>query len=739
MAKQKTLFEQLKNTEAQEQTPEISLRNSHIVKYSILCISIILVGLLFPHHQNFQDGSSDIKKVSDGILWMNETVKAEYPFAINKPLQEIKADIQFIKEHSSPVFVDNKVSRQKADSNLILLEESLLKSNINQVIKASISADIYQKFQKIDPNTKEKFLQVLALYKSDILDSVYSVKSYVNIQIDSLWQSIIIKKNSLQDIELQRYELIDSLSVKRMLIRVLNNQFDEQTSFILVKMLISVLPAKFMYSESLTNELSNVKIAAVPKTLGIVKAGDIIINKGERIDRMAMLKMQSYTSYRSIIEGKDYSWIVFLGGMGHSFMIFSMLILYLYFIRPNIFKDNYKVMGLCGIMLLASLSGWFSIIINSNYPLEYAVIVPALSMLIAILFDSRTAFYSTVVMSLLIAGIRGSDYSVGLAMMMGGMLAAYSVRDIKSRTQIFQSILFVMLGFALTIISISAERTLDISETLLQLGVAGVNSVFSPLLTFGILYIIERVFNITTDLRLKEYDNVEHPLLLEMSEKSPGTYQHTLTIARLSESAAIAIGANGLLAKVGAYFHDIGKIPKAEYYVENQINIDNKHDKLSPKKSASIIRDHVQDGIELAIEYKLPQRIIDFIPMHHGTMLIKHFYAKAIEFSNIGEGSTIVKMEDYRYIGPKPVTKETAIVMLADAAEAIARAANADNREDIVEILDSIVKDRFLDGQFDECPITMAEIQEVKESFAKNLLGMRHHRVMYKEIPIQES
>jgi putative nucleotidyltransferase with HDIG domain len=367
------------------------------------------------------------------------------------------------------------------------------------------------------------------------------------------------------------------------------------------------------------------------------------------------------------------------------------------------------------------------------------VIVPALSMLIAILFDSRTAFYSTVVMSLLIAGIRGSDYSVGLAMMMGGMLAAYSVRDIKSRTQIFQSILFVMLGFALTIISISAERTLDISETLLQLGVAGVNSVFSPLLTFGILYIIERVFNLTTDLRLKEYDNVEHPLLVEMSEKSPGTYQHTLTIARLSESAAIAIGANGLLAKVGSYFHDIGKIPKAEYYVENQINIDNKHDKLSPKKSASIIRDHVQDGIELAIEYKLPQRIIDFIPMHHGTMLIKHFYAKAIELSNIGEGSTIVKMEDYRYIGPKPVTKETAIVMLADAAEAIARAANADNREDIVEILDSIVKDRFLDGQFDECPITMAEIQEVKESFAKNLLGMRHHRVMYKAIPIQES
>jgi hypothetical protein len=288
---------------------------------------------------------------------------------------------------------------------------------------------------------------------------------------------------------------------------------------------------------------------------------------------------------------------------------------------------------------------------------------------------------------------------------------------------------------SVSIASIGAERSLSWNEMYPQLIVAGINAVFSPIFTFGVLYLIERVFPVTTDLKIDEYDSLEHPLLIEMNEKAPGTFQHTMTIARLAESAAHAIHANALLAKVGSLYHDIGKIPKAEYYVENQINIDNKHNHLPPKKSASIIKEHVHDGIELAREYKLPQRIIDFIPMHHGTMLVKHFYAKAIELSQNGEGPTIVKEEDYRYTGPKPNTKETGILMLADAAEAVVRLNNAETKEDIEVILQTIINDRMLDGQLDECPLTIAEIHEIKESFIKNLLGMRHHRISYKEIP----
>jgi putative nucleotidyltransferase with HDIG domain len=198
----------------------------------------------------------------------------------------------------------------------------------------------------------------------------------------------------------------------------------------------------------------------------------------------------------------------------------------------------------------------------------------------------------------------------------------------------------------------------------------------------------------------------------------------------LAEKCASAIHANQLLSRVGAYFHDIGKIAKPEYFVENQLDIDNKHDLLSPRKSAETIRNHVLDGIKLAREYHLPQRIADFIPQHHGTFLIKHFYAKALEESD----GAPVHEQDFRYPGPKPQTKEAAIVMICDSAEALSRIANKD-REEFEKSIDKTIKDRLLDGQFDECPLTMNDLQVIKETCLRNLLGMAHQRVEYKEIP----
>ena len=221
--------------------------------------------------------------------------------------------------------------------------------------------------------------------------------------------------------------------------------------------------------------------------------------------------------------------------------------------------------------------------------------------------------------------------------------------------------------------------------------------------------------------------------MVQLSDRAPGTYQHTLTVARLAESAARAIGANPILAKVGTYFHDIGKMAKSEYFVENQINIGNKHDRLSPLKSAHIIKNHVEDGREIAKEYRLPKRIADFIPMHHGTMLIKYFYAKALEKAQ-KEGKTI-DPDDFRYDGPKPNTKETAIVMLADSTEALSRVLGTNTREELDKAVDAIIKERLLDGQLDESELTMRELMMVKESFVKNLVGLSHQRIKYDKIP----
>jgi putative nucleotidyltransferase with HDIG domain len=732
MAKQKTLFEQLKSAEHQESVIEKSMFSNHSVRLVFMILIIILTGFMFPNQRAINENGEDVRQVNIGVLWMNETIKAEFPFAIIRPESEIELEKEKVLKSTPVICLNSENSVTEAEAKL----SALLQICEGKLQESGILNEIVTKNILEFPQQKKAIIgQIVQKYRAELISSYYERKPLISVALSTLSDTVFIRKNKGIDIPMLKSAFSDTILMRGQLSDLFADKLQIQEVEKVVSTLIEILKPKYEVSKSLTQETKSNRLASIPRTLGIVRAGEVLIRKGERFDRLSALKVQSYVSNRGNSDTSTYSWSILLGSIGHSFLIFSMMILYLYFIRPVIFAHHQQLYGLFGIVLIAPIFSWITVFINSSYPLEYAVIVPALSMLIAILYDSRTAFYSTVVMSLLIAGVRGSDYSVGLAMMIGGMVAAYSVRDIQARTQLFASITYVFIGMCVSIASIGAERSLSWNEMYPQLIVAGINAVFSPIFTFGVLYLIERVFPVTTDLKIDEYDSLEHPLLIEMSEKAPGTFQHTMTIARLAESAAHAIHANSLLAKVGSLYHDIGKIPKAEYYVENQINIDNKHNHLPPKKSASIIKEHVHDGIELAKEYKLPQRIIDFIPMHHGTMLVKHFYAKAIELSQNGEGPTIVKEEDYRYTGPKPNTKETGILMLADAAEAVVRLNNAETKEDIEVILQTIINDRMLDGQLDECPLTIAEIHEIKESFIKNLLGMRHHRISYKEIP----
>ena len=736
MAKQKTLFEQLKSTENQDVDIDMSGSSSKTLRVFILMGIVVLIGLMFPNQRAINENGEDVRQVNTGVLWMNESIKAEFPFAILRPESEIERDRQYILDSTPYIVIENVNAKNDVDRQLSTFVNACDGGSV--IDMNSLNDQVKTELDAINTPVKKVIAQTLSKSKFDLLQEFYDARPLISANLSNLSDTIFVRTSQRVDVPMVKSIFSDSVQLDKYLANLFGDRLQMQILERVEKILFQLMIPRYVISKELTQELKQGRLNSVPTTLGIVRAGEILIRKGDRFDRLSALKVQSYVNNRANTGNNSYSWTILLGSIGHSFLILSMMILYLYFIRPSIFVNNQKLFGLFGIVMAAPILAWITVYSNSTYPLEYGVIVPALSMLIAILYDSRTAFYSTVVMALLIAGVRGSDYSVGLAMMIGGMVAAYSVRDIQSRTQLFASITYVFLGFSLSILSIGAERSLDFNEILPQLIVSGINAVFSPIFTFAVLYVLERIFPVTTDLKLDEYDSLEHPLLIEMNEKAPGTFQHTMTIARLAESAALSIHANALLAKVGAFYHDIGKIPKSEYFVENQINIENKHDHLSPKKSASIIKEHVIDGIELAKEYKLPQRIIDFIPMHHGTMLIKHFYAKALERSHSGEGPTVVNEDDYRYSGPKPNTKETGILMLADAAEAIVRLQNAETKEDIETILDGLVNERMIDGQFDECPLTMAEINEIKESFVKNLLGMRHHRVTYKEIPEQK-
>jgi hypothetical protein len=348
-------------------------------------------------------------------------------------------------------------------------------------------------------------------------------------------------------------------------------------------------------------------------------------------------------------------------------------------------------------------------------------------MLLTIIFDSRVGFYSTVIIVLVAGALRGNDYTFSATNLFAGALAVYTVRDIKNRSQIFRSFLYILLAYLITVFAFGLERFAPIDVILIEFSFAGTNALISPVLTYGLLIFFERLFKITTDLTLLELSNFDRPLLKELARKAPGTFNHSMTMGTLAESAAEKIGANPLLARVGAYYHDIGKTLTPQNFVENQLNNQNIHENLTPEESVALIVNHVNEGIKLAQENNIPKEIIDFIPMHHGTTIMSFFYEKARQLY----GGEKVDINEYQYPGPKPNTKETAIIMLADGCESAVRSIEEPDPVKVENIIDQIIKTRIEDEQLDNSPITFSDISKIKEAFNSILLGQHHRRIRY--------
>jgi putative nucleotidyltransferase with HDIG domain len=309
---------------------------------------------------------------------------------------------------------------------------------------------------------------------------------------------------------------------------------------------------------------------------------------------------------------------------------------------------------------------------------------------------------------------------------LGGVAAAFSVRVIRRRNQAYYSILTIAAAYVLT--SVAVGLTLNRPGQEIISGAAGglLNAVVCVSLAMILLPPAEELTGIDTYLKLLEWSDLNRPLMQRLSLESPGTYAHTIAMANLVESAANAIGANGLLARVGTYYHDIGKLRKPQYFVENQPKGRNPHDKLKPGQSASIIRNHIRDGLELAEEYKLPKAVRAFIAEHHGTGQITYFMEKARE-----RDGTAPNVAEFTYPGPMPQSAETAICMLADGVEASMRVLSDPTPEKIREVVDHIVRQRMEQGQLRDAPLTLRELEIVKREFTRVLTGMYHNRIDY--------
>ncbi len=727
-----TLFRRLLRENNKEVYKKGTPTASVFGRISIIIFSLILTSLFFIFHIENGGIKSQDFSLATGNVWSSPTLVADYSFPVYKSRQQYISEVESAKQASLRVFRLDINSLSNANKRLdgFLNELNNAGEKIPENILEKFSDDALLPFFELKKSEKADLISKIG-NNARIFNSKVIKLGYIDLEISKIQKTeikVVIPPNEFKI--LKKENLYDRNRViseyRQQLNKLINTKFISLAS----ELISESLKPNLVYSEELTIRERNTAEHSVPKTLGIVKEGEVIITKGERITEESIQKIQSYKNTEFLLQDESISLLNVVGSFGHAFILYSILLIYLLQFRKRIFFNNTRLLILCSLLVGTALLSWMSIEFESVYPLEYLVFIPAFSMLTAIVFDSRTAFYTTVVMALIMAGIRGNDYTNGIIMLVSGTLAAYTVRDIQNRTQMFQSIFYIFIGFIIPIAAFTLERSNDWETFLTLLVFAVFNSISAPLLTFGLLFLIEHSSSIATDLRLQEYNNLNHPLLLKMNDVSPGTYQHTLAVATLAERCATAIGANSLLAKVGTYFHDIGKVNKPEYFVENQVDDENKHDLLTPRKSAEAIKEHVSKGIEIARQNKLPDRIIDMIPMHHGTSLIKHFYAKALEDSD----GKPVNESDFRYPGPKPNTKEAAILMICDSAEAISRL-GIENKDELEAKIDRIINDKLHDGQFNDCDINIMELDKIKQTLVKNLTGVTHKRIKYKDIP----
>ena len=466
---------------------------------------------------------------------------------------------------------------------------------------------------------------------------------------------------------------------------------------------------------------------AVPTEEDSVVAGEAIVRGNQRIGEEELERLLIYERalrQQGMLRELGRDWAALTGSGLLNLLLLSVFGLLLYFFRTEVYRDFRSVSLQALLVFTYFLAG--GVIAAQEFPFQLLPIVFAV-LPVAVLWDGRMAL----VLALVLGVITGaqppfSQYSILVVTLVGGAAAALSARAIRRRSQTWIFIALITLGYALAIVALGLVDKTEPRTVLYSILWAAGNTTASAILAMGFMPVFEWYTGITTDQTLLEWADPNRPLLKRLSLEAGGTYAHTINVANLAEAGATAIEANGLLARVGVYYHDVGKILKPQFFVENQPGSRNPHDKLKPHTSAAIVKEHVVEGERLAREEGVPEIITRFIPEHHGTQLIGFFYEKAKE-----ESEEEPDPDEFRYPGPKPRSKETAISMLADSVESATRAVQDPSPERLREVIRTVVDGKIQDGQLAEAPLTLREIDQIVEQFAKVVGGMFHHRLDY--------
>ncbi len=501
----------------------------------------------------------------------------------------------------------------------------------------------------------------------------------------------------------------------------------------------SFVNANVFYDPETTKQAKEDAANAVPTVYMSVRQGDLLVRSGETLTKAVIdrVRLATQASQRSLSK-REILALLFLSAM-IAFFIWRYTRYHQRAFRKLPHLHALLVTMVLSMLVLSRVILWVAreIVDNLQSPFDqlssYTYLIPlgAGAILVALLANGRIATVYSAFAALLFGATNRWDPHLMLWAFVVQCAGVYAISTYRERAALLRAGLVVGGAAAVTALAAETLKSPDKpwADGLYAAGLAFVSGAFGVglLISFS-LPLVERLFNVLTDIRLLELSNVNNPLLSELAMKAPGSYNHSLVVGTLAEEAARAIGANSLFCRVAAFYHDVGKLNKPEYYVENQRGV-NPHDRLSPSMSALIIASHVKDGVKLAREAGLPEQIVDIIPQHHGTKLMTYFYEKAK--SNADPSLGPVKDEDFRYPGPKPQTREAAIFMLADSAEAAARTIDEPTANRLKEMIRKVTNAIVLDGQLDSCDLTFADLEKTQDAFLRSLVSMYHHRVDY--------
>lgn len=670
---------------------------SLIYKVLLFVSTIILIVYLFPKSGKFK------YSFEKGKPWQSENLYAPFNFAIKKTDEEIVAEKKAISNQAVLYFNIDKIVENKVDN----LYDSQFKLVFSDSISRVESLLLYSTGKKV----------ISELYNYGLLSENFEFPEE---------KSVVILDNRVKKQTTTFSELVTQNEISLLIVKHLvnHNLLKYKTSFL--SLFFDIIEPNLEFDKTFTDKALQEELNKISYTRGSVEKQTLIISKGEVIegDKFQKLKSLQYEYESQVWNDSNYNWILF----AYTLLVALALLMLLLFLRKyrlDVFENNTKVTFIFfNIFLMVLLT---TLVVNYNSQYIYVVPICILPLIFKAFFDARLGLFAHVITVLLLGSIVPNSYEYMFLQIIAGIVTILTVSELYKRANLFISVgqitlIYIIAYFAFFVIHEGSVETLN-WETFLLFILCGLATLFvQPL-----IYIYEKIFGLVSDVSLLELSDTNSKLLKELANVSPGTFHHSLNVANLAEASASEIGANAMLVRVGALYHDIGKMVNPNFFTENQTTGINPHDELTSTESAQIITNHVINGIEIARKNNIPDRVIDFIRTHHGTSVVYYFYMKE---KGINDN---VKKTDFSYPGPKPFSKETAILMMCDSVEAASKSLKNPTSIKIDNFVENIINKQIDEGQFLNANITFKEIESIKKVLKRKLANIYHLRIEYPE------